>query len=394
MAKDLYEILGVGKTASKDEIKRAYRKLAHEHHPDKGSGEAEKFKELNQAYEVLSDETKRAQYDQFGQTFDCARGGQAGGQGFGGFSGFEDMSDFMRGFGNNASQGPYSGMQFDFGDIFSEFFGGGRSRPRPGRREQGVDLEMTLAIGFLESIFGVTKTLALERKDTCPRCEGSGAEPGSKVATCPKCHGQGQITSRKQTMFGTMQHVDVCDRCEGLGKIPEKNCSTCLGRGVKQLSRETKVVVPPGIDDGQRLKLTGEGELGYRGSRRGDLYIVIRVKKHPEFQRNGTDIISEVPVSFFQAALGANVDIDTVDGKVSLKVPAGIQSGKMLRLRSKGVPHLESTKRGDHIAIIRVVTPTKLTRKEKEILKKLAEERGESVNIDEGLWGKIKDSFE
>lgn len=391
MPKDFYETLGVGKDASKDEIKRAYRRLAHEHHPDKGNSEAAKFKEINQAYEVLSDPEKRSQYDRFGQTFESARSGQAGG--FGGFGGFQDFSDFTRGFGDNFSRGPYSGTQFDFGDIFSDIFGG-RQNQRGRRREQGIDLEMNLEVDFLEGVFGATKTVNLERQDACPRCEGSGAEPGSKITTCAKCHGQGQITSRRQTMFGVIQHAEVCDRCEGLGKTPEKNCKSCLGRGVKRIKQEVKVIIPPGIGDRERLKLTGEGEVGYRGSHRGDLYVVIRIRKHPEFKRDGFDVVSEVPVSFYQAALGAKVEIETVDGKVMLKVPAETQSGKMLRLRNRGVPHLESSLRGDHIAIIRVVTPTKLTKKEREILRLLAQEKGESVDVDDGLWGKIKDSFE
>ena len=382
MAKDFYETLGVGKDASRDEIKRAYRKLAHEHHPDKGKGEAEKFKEINQAYEVLADDTKRAQYDRFGQTFEQARGQGTGG--FGGFGGFADFSEFMRGFGDNFSRGPYGGMNFDFGDAFADIFGS----PRPRRNEQGVDLEMELVIDFLESVFGTEKTVSLERRDICPACEGSGAAEGTKVVTCPKCHGQGQVITRRQTILGAMQSAQVCDRCEGSGKMPEKPCPDCGGRGARKMKKEVVVRIPAGIADGQRLKLTGEGEVGYKGSKRGDLYVVVRVRSHPVFQREGFDIVTETPVSFAVAALGGKVEAETVDGKVDLKIPAGTQSGKMLRLRGKGVPQAQS--RGDHIAIIRVVTPQKLTRAEKDLFKKLAAERGESVNIDEGLWGRIK----
>ena len=404
MPKDFYEILGVGRSASKDEIKRAYRKLAHEHHPDKGGGEAAKFKELNQAYEVLSDDAKRAQYDQFGQTFEQARAG-GGGQGFGGFSGFEDFSDFMRGFGDNFSRGPYSGFDFrnfsagggsafggDFGDIFSEAFGGGR-QPRAGRREQGINVEMELEIDFIESVFGVTREVPVEMRDVCPKCEGTGAEAASKIGPCPKCHGQGQIVTRRNTLLGAMQNVETCDRCQGAGKIPEKECLSCAGVGAKKLERVVKVEVPAGLSDGQRLKLTGEGEVGYRGSRRGDLYVRLRVRPHSEFKRDGFDIVTEVPVSFYQAALGGKIEVKTVDGPVMLKIPAGTQNGKMLRLRARGVPQVNGRGRGDHIVIVRVVTPTKLTKKEKEIFRQLAEARGESVDIDEGLWGKIKDSF-
>lgn len=388
MAKNYYEILGVSRNATKDEIKRAYRRLAQKYHPDKqGQGDEVKFREINQAYEVLSDDAKRAQYDQFGETFEQARA--YGWGGFGGFAGFEDLSDFMRGFGENFSRGPYSNIEFNFGDIFSDIFGS----PRESRREQGIDLEMSLEIDFLESVFGTEKQITLDKRDTCPLCQGSGAATGSKVITCPKCHGTGQLKEYRRTILGSLQQIRVCDQCEGSGKIPEKLCSSCRGRGIKKLSKSVEVIVPPGVEDKQRLKLTGEGEVGYKGSGPGDLYLVIRVKPHPEFKRKGFDIQSEVAISFYQAALGTKVEVNTVDGKVVLKVPAGTQSGKMLRLCGKGVPHLDSRERGDHFVTVRVVTPTKLTRKEKELFKKLAEEQGENVDIDEGFWGKVKENF-
>lgn len=387
MTKNYYDILGVGRNASKDEIKRAYRRLAHEHHPDKGSGEAEKFKEINEAYQVLSDDAKRAQYDQYGETFEQARA--RGNAGFGGFSGFNDFAEFMRGFGQDYSRGPFAGIEFDFGDIFSDIFGS----PRQTRRKQGIDLEMILELEFLESVFGTEKEVSLEKKDFCPTCGGTGAEPGSKIITCPKCHGQGQITDWKRTFFGSFQQARVCDKCEGSGKIPETLCRACKGQGIKKVSKTIKIIVPPGIEDGQRLKVTGEGEVGYRDSGAGDLYVLIRIKRHPEFRREEFNVYSEIPVSFFQAALGAKIEVNTVDGKVMLKIPASIQSGKVLRLHGKGVPHLESTRRGDHLVTIRVITPTKLTQKEKELFKKLAEARGESVDIDKNLWDKIKENF-
>lgn len=387
MANNYYDILGVGKGASKDEIKRAYRRLAHEYHPDKAGGDEKKFREVNEAYEVLSDDGQRAQYDQFGQTFQEAR--SRGASGFGGFSGFSDFSEFMRGFGDNFQRGPFAGMEFDMGDIFSDIFGS----PRQARRRQGIDLETVLEIDFLESVFGAEKDLALEKKDACPTCSGSGAEPGTNVTTCPKCHGQGQITTRSRTILGTVQRVEVCDRCEGMGKIPETPCSSCRGLGVKKQKKTIKVIIPPGVEYGQRIKLTGEGEVGYRGSQVGDLFVDIKVKPHPIFRRENNDIISEVPISFYQAALGARVEIDTVDGQVELKIPAGIQSGKVLRLKGRGAPDLSSTQRGDHLAVIQVRTPTKLSRKEKEALKKLAAERGEAVDTDGGVWGKIRENF-
>lgn len=390
MAKDYYKILGVPHHANQEEIKYAYRRLAHQYHPDKGSGEAQKFKELNEAYEVLSDDLKRAQYDRYGETFEQAR--TRGASGFGGFSGFEDFAEFMRGFGDNFSRGPFSGMEFDFGDIFSDIFG----NPRRARREQGVDLETEIEIDFLESVFGTEKELNLEKPDLCPDCQGSGAALGAKLTTCPRCHGQGQIVTHQRTLLGTMQRVKVCERCEGQGKVAEKACEVCRGRGVKKLKKTLKVIIPPGIQNSQRLKLTGEGEIGYRGSRAGDLYVTITVRHHPEFRREGYNIISELPISFSQAALGAKIDVKTVDGKVELNIPPGIQSGKMLRLSAKGIPRLVGGKRGDHLVVIRVVTPTKLSRKEKEILRRLAEaqeEEGKRVDGQEGLWKKFKENF-
>ena len=376
MPKDYYEILGLSKSATGDEIRRAYRTLAQKFHPDKvDSGDEKRFREVNEAYEVLSDDTKRSQYDRFGQTF-SSQGGQ------GGFSGFNDFSDFARNFGQ--------GVEFDFGDIFSDLFGGARGRQRAPR---GVDLEMTLEIDFLESVFGVQKNVSITKPDHCPKCSGSGAEPGSKVNACSKCHGSGQIMNHRRTILGQIQQVEVCPECEGTGKIPEKPCSECRGRGVKKMQKTLEVNIPAGIEDGQRIKVAGEGEIGYRGSAPGDLFVAVRVRPHEKFVREGADIVTEVPVSFYQAALGAKIEIETVDGKVMLKIPTGSQSGKVLRLKGKGVPYLQSSGRGDHLAVVRVITPTKLTKKEKEIFRELAGEKGESVDIDESLWGKIKDSF-
>jgi len=383
MANDYYDILGVKKDASQAEIKSAYRKLAQKHHPDKGSGgDEKKFREVNGAYEVLSDSAKRAQYDQYGRTFDQGRG--QGGGGFGGFGGFE-------GFSNSAgfSGGPFSGVDFDLGDIFSDIFGSSRGR----RRERGVDLEMVLEIDFLEGVFGATKEVSLDKKDSCEACGGEGAPSGSKVVVCPKCHGQGQIITHHKTILGSLQQARTCDECEGRGRVPEKKCRECGGSGVKQKTKTITVVIPPGIDVNQRMKVPGEGEAGYRGSKTGDLYIRIKIRPHEHFERRGHEIYSEAPISFYQAALGTKVDIVTVDGLVEMKIRAGIQSGKVLRLKNKGVPFLESHKRGDHLVTVRVVTPQNLSKKEKQIFKELAEEKGEAVDIDEGLWKKIRDSF-
>ena len=375
MAADYYQTLGVSKQASAEDIKRAYRKLAHQYHPDTGNGDPEKFKQINEAYQVLSDPGKRQQYDQFGTNFNNAGGFRPGAS-----PGF-DFSDFASGFG--------FGGQNDFGDafdIFSDMFGGGT---RTSRRERGVDLEMELTLTFEEAVFGVEREIQIEKKDVCQRCNGAGAEPGTKVDTCPKCHGTGQIRTSRRTIFGSLASVTVCDRCEGTGKIPEKPCAECAGAGTKRRKKTLKVKVPAGVEDGQRIRVSGEGEVGYRGSSSGDLYIRLHVKDHREFKREAENIYSEVPLSFYQAALGAKIMADTVDGKVELKIPAGTQSGKVFRLKAKGAPILNGHGRGDHYVTVRVVTPTKLNKKEKELLKKLADEKGESVDIDDSLWSKF-----
>jgi molecular chaperone DnaJ len=370
---DYYTTLGVEKTASAEDIKRAYRKLAHQYHPDKGEkGNAEKFKEVSEAYQVLSDPSKRSQYDQFGQAYNGAKG-QGGAQGFGGF----DFSGFSGGMG---------GFEDAF-DIFSDIFGGGGRQQS--RRERGVDLEIELYLTFEEAVFGVEKEVQLEKKDTCQKCDGSGAEPGAKINTCPKCHGAGQIRTSRRTIFGQMSQVTTCDQCEGTGKVAETPCTECRGTGTKRRLKTLRVKIPAGVDDGQRIRVAREGEVGYRGSVPGDLYIRLHVKQHQIFKRQGENIYSEVPISFYQAALGTKTNVDTVDGKVELKVPSGTQSGKVFRLKSRGAPVLNGSGRGDHFVTVHVVTPTKLTKKEKDAFKKIAEDHGESVDIDESLWSKI-----
>jgi molecular chaperone DnaJ len=320
MAADYYTTLGISKTASGDDIKRAYRKLAHQYHPDKGEkGNAEKFKEVSEAYQVLSDPSKRSQYDQFGQAYNGARG-QGGAQGFGGF----DFSGFSGGTG---------GFEDAF-DIFSDIFGGGQ-RQQQSRRERGVDLEMELYLTFEEAVFGVEREVQIEKKDTCPKCEGSGAEPGSKISTCPKCHGAGQIRTSRRTIFGQLASVATCDRCEGSGKTAETPCKECNGSGAKRRLKTLNVKIPAGVEDNQRIRVSREGEVGYRGSVPGDLYIRLHVKSHPVFKREAENIYSDTPVSFYQAALGAKVRVNTVDGEVELKIPAGTQSGKVFRLKTE-----------------------------------------------------------
>lgn len=378
MAKDFYDILGVSKSASADDIKRAYRKKAHEYHPDKGSGNEAKFKEVNEAYQVLSDQAKRGQYDRFGDNYQQAAG--FGGAAPGGGAGFNPFE----GFGGQ-------GVEFDLGDIFSDIFGG--QQQRQSRRARGVDLEMPLTISFEDSVHGVTKTLTLEKQDKCHVCEGNGAAPGAKIITCPKCHGQGQIITQRRTVFGNMQSAATCDRCEGDGKIPEIPCSVCNGSGVLRRPKTIEVKIPAGIDNGQRVRMQGEGEVGYRGSNPGDLYITMRVTPSKEFRRDGNHLHKEIPISFIQASLGTKMDVTTVDGNIEVRVPAGTQPGTVLKVSGKGVPVINSGKRGDLLLTVRVIIPHKLSKQERELIEQLAALNGESVEVNKGFWENIKDSF-
>ncbi len=380
---DYYDILGISKSATTDEIKKAYRKLAHQYHPDKGAGNEKKFKEVNEAYQVLGNQEKRQQYDTYGSTFeDMRRGGDsAGANGFGGFN------SSYGGFNGN-----FGGIEFDMDDIFSGIFGGRQEREN--RRNRGIDLEMGLKITFEEAVFGVEKVITLEKRDTCNTCKGSGAALGSKVSTCPKCHGQGQIHTQRRTIFGNISSSVSCDRCEGTGKVPDVPCSTCNGSGALRQEKTISVKIPAGIDNGQRIRVAGEGEAGYRGSQAGDLYLVMQVEENKKFTRDGFNLHSDLPVSFTQVALGSKVIFETLDGSIELKIPSGTQSGTVLKIKDKGVPHLNGpNKRGDLLITVRVLTPSKLSKREKELFKELASERGESVEVDHSFWESIKDSF-
>ncbi|MBI2607401.1 MAG: molecular chaperone DnaJ [Candidatus Doudnabacteria bacterium] len=392
MAEDYYSILGVAKTATAEEIKKAYRKLAHKHHPDKGQGgDPEKFKQASEAYQVLSNAETRGQYDQFGTTFEQARR-----QGYGGFSAKGgpasgwDFSDFMRGFdfGDFSAGGGSAFGGEDAFDIFSGIFGGQATGRRP-RRARGVDLEMELDITFDEAVFGVAKKIKLEKKDKCSACEGSGARPGSKIVTCARCHGTGQIRTHRRTILGQIAQVSVCDQCDGSGKVAEEACQECDGSGIVRKEKTLEVKIPAGVDNGTRIRISNEGEAGYKGSSPGDLYLRLNVAPHPEFKREGQDIYLEIPISFYQAALGTTIEVPTIDGRVSLKIPAGTQSGKVFRLKNKGVVKVNGSSRGEQYVTANVVTPAKLTKKEKELFKQLAEENGETVDVDESLWSKF-----
>ena len=350
--RDYYEVLGVAKSASEDEIKKAFRKAAIKHHPDKEGGDEAKFKEINEAYEVLKDQQKRNRYDQFGH---AGVGGASAGGGFNGnpFEGFD--------FGSQ-------GAQFDFGgglgDIFGQFFGGAQSSQGPRR---GRDVETSVTLTFEEAVFGVEKKISLTLEDECEHCHGSGAEPGHSLKTCPDCKGAGQQTRVMNSIFGQIQQAVTCPTCHGKGKIPEKNCSVCSGRGTVRQARDIKLKIPAGIDDGATIRLREHGEAVQDGSK-GDLYVHIKVKAHKKFTREGNIILSFEHVSMVDAALGTEIDVDTVDGKVRMKVPAGTQNGADFKLSGHGVPSVRSDARGPHIVGIVVDTPTKLSKKQKELL--------------------------
>ena len=354
--RDYYEILGIGKNASTDEIKKAYRKAAVKFHPDKEGGDETKFKEASEAYEILKDSQKRQRYDQFGHAGVGGNGSAgAGGNPFGGFGGFNGQSVNFD-FGNGG-----------FGDIFSQFFGGnGSSRERGPRR--GRDVEVSLQLSFEEAVFGVEEKIEIEMDDECSHCHGTTVEPGYDMKTCPTCKGAGQLNRVMNTIFGPIQQAVTCETCGGRGKVPEKICTICRGKGIERRRRSIKLKVPAGIDDGATIRLKEHGEAVGNGQK-GDLYVHIRVKAHKYFTREGDIILSEQHIGMIDATLGTEVNVDTVDGKVRMKVPAGTQSGTDFKLSNHGVSHLQSGKRDPHIVSIIVDIPTRLSRKQKELLK-------------------------
>ncbi|QDS34919.1 molecular chaperone DnaJ [Brevibacillus brevis] len=372
MKRDLYEVLGVAKDADADEIKKAYRKLARQYHPDvnKEADAEEKFKEVKDAYDILSEPQKRAQYDRFGH--------QDPNQGFGG-GGFDG-----------------SGMG-GFGDIFDMFFGGGGRRSNPNAPRKGSDLQFGLSIDFIDAIFGKETDVEIPKEAECDTCLGSGAKPGSGVDTCKTCSGTGQQEVVANTPFGRIVNRRVCSTCEGKGKVVKEKCSTCRGNGRVKVRRKIHLNIPAGVDDGAQLRVTGEGEPGANGGPPGDLYVVLRVKTHEFFEREGNDIYCEVPLTYAQAALGDEIEVPTVDGRVKLKIPAGTQTETFFRLRGKGVPHLRGNGRGDQHVKVRVITPTKLSDKQKELLRELAELSGEKPGQhggeDESFFEKMKRAF-
>jgi molecular chaperone DnaJ len=379
--RDYYEVLGVSKDANDTEIKKAYRKLAKKYHPDMNNGDADsdhKFKEATEAYEVLSDSEKRGKYDQFGHSA-FANGGGAGG--FNGGFDFNDMGDI-------------------FGDIFGDFFGGGGRRSRHDMPTKGANIRASMNLEFEEAVFGVEKDIQLNVSDECETCKGTGAKKGTTPETCPQCNGAGQVRYNQQSLFGTVSSVRTCNVCGGSGKVVKEKCSDCGGAGYIKRRKKIAVSIPAGIDNGQTIRLKGKGEPGANGGPRGDILLTIYVKAHEFLERSGTDIHYVMPITFAQAALGAELEVPTIDGKVKYEIKAGTQTHTKFRLRNKGVPYLNNSKlRGDQYITVIVKTPEKLNDKQKELLKEFYNISGEDVSSTEpkkkkGIFDKVKDVFE
>lgn len=366
MAKrDYYEVLGVSKSASQDELKKAYRRLAIEHHPDRGGSE-EKFKEVSEAYEVLKDSGKRQRYDQFGHAGVGSSAASDGGP-FGGFGG--QGQEFNFDFGD-----------LGLGDIFGSFFGGNMGGSRGARQNIGRDVETNIEITFEQAVFGTEVDLSLNLEDTCEHCKGTTVEPGYELKNCDECNGSGQIRRVTRTIFGNIQQASTCPKCHGSGKIPDKVCTVCHGKGTQRKNQRIALKVPAGIDDGAIIRLREHGEAVANGPK-GDLYVNIKVKPHKKFTREGELILSNEHVSMIDAALGTEIEVETVDGPVKMRVPIGTQSGADFKLSGHGVPHMRGGGRGAHIVTISVDTPTKLTSKQKQILEDFRKQTGKKRSI-------------
>ena len=374
--RDYYEVLGVGKDASADDIKKAYRKAAKENHPDLHPGDKEceeRFKEVNEAYEVLSDEEKRKKYDQFGHAaFDPNAGFGGAGGGFGGFGDFGDLGDI---FGS-------------FGDIFG--FGGGGQRANPNAPRKGDNIRTSVSISFEEAAFGCEKEVTVGRVETCPDCNGSGCQPGTTPEVCPDCKGTGSVRTTQRTPFGMVQSSAACSKCRGTGKIIHQPCKTCKGMGAIRRQHKVKVTIPAGIDDGQAISQRGKGNAGVNGGPAGDLLVSVIVRPHARFERDGNSVLLEQPISFAQATLGAEIEVPTLDGKVKMNIPEGTQPGATFRLRGKGVPYLRGSGRGDQFVTVTVAVPKNLTGSQKELLRQYAASTGELDGVKSSIFSKKK----
>ena len=386
-SRDYYDVLGVNKSATDDEIKKAYRRLARKYHPDlnKDNPKAaeEKFKEVNEAYHVLSDADKRAQYDQLGH--DAFTQAASGGAGYGGFG---DQG----GFGGFGGQGGFGG--FDMGDIFDMFTGGGRRRSNG--PEQGADLRYDMEITLHEAATGIKKKFTVPKNDTCTHCHGTGAAPGSSVETCHDCHGTGQQRVVRNGPFGQMVNIITCQHCQGSGKIIRNKCAECRGTGTIRVKKTIEVNIPAGADTGVRMRVSGEGEPGKRGGPKGDLYVYIYVKDDPDFERDGDDLYKSVDITFPVAALGSTIKVKTLDKEVELKIPAGTQSGTRFRIIGEGMPHLQSSRKGNLYVEVKVTVPKRLKEEQKEALLNYAHLMGEDCAQYKGKssWlDKIIDKF-
>jgi molecular chaperone DnaJ len=369
--RDYYAVLGVDRQASQEDIKKAFRRLARQYHPDvnKNSDAESRFKEINEAYEVLSDTDKRASYDTFGHA------GPQAGFGRGGFSDF--------GFG---------GIE----DIFETFFTGGmRNTAQRKGPARGADLRYDLTVEFEEAVFGCEKEILVPRHEVCPQCGGTGAEPGTQPIRCPQCNGTGEVRRQQQTMLGSFVQVSTCPRCQGEREIVTTPCTECRGRKVVEVERAISVKIPPGVDEGTRIRLGGEGEPGVRGGPAGNLYVVLHVKPHPFLRRENNDILMELGINIAQAALGDKITVPTLDGDEELTIPSGTQTGEVFRLRNVGVPYLRRNGRGDQLVMIQVMTPTKLSADQKKLMAELGKTLGKEViqQQDRGFFDKLKDAL-
>ncbi|WP_096201319.1 molecular chaperone DnaJ [Bacillus sp. FJAT-45350] len=366
--RDLYEVLGVEKGTSEDEIKKAYRKLARKYHPDvnKAPDASDKFKEVKDAYDTLSNPQKKANYDQFGH------------------------ADPNQGFGGGA--GDFGG---GFGDIFDMFFGGGSGRRNPNAPRQGADLQYTMTLEFKEAVFGKETEIEIPKEEECSTCDGSGAKPGTSPETCSHCNGAGQLNIEQNTPFGRIVNRRVCNHCEGTGKMIKDKCTTCGGKGKVRKRKKIKVKVPAGVDNGQQIRISGQGEDGVNGGPPGDLYVVFSVKDHELFERDGDDVFLEMPLTITQVALGDEIEVPTLHGKVKIKIPAGTQTGKVFRLRGKGIPNVHGRGHGDQHVIVKVNTPTNLTEKQKDLLREFAQITGSQPADEqtENFFTKVKRAF-